>query len=578
VTDFLQEMISSADPFAKDANRMDVTVLEAIDQGAARIDTEFADQPATEGAVRYAIGWAYFNLGAYEKAEPHLRRALLLQRQSETDLSANTAQTYWALARALQEQKTYAEADSLLLTLHSLLHNAPEELEPFRRSALMSLGFGSMLQGKYERAAGFYEQVLPLLGTEPSDALGQALHAYGVTQSNLGHKAAAESLYRASLAVKREFWGPEHPDVAECMGSLAYLLKEREACEEAIELGRESLTMNVRLVGHGHPFTEGSVQLLARILQAQGRHEESQRVLVEFLEEREALFGTADSRLITTLTELGYLARQRKEYEDADRWTRRALAIARETYGDDHAETGWCVRALAHLALARGHHAEAETLHRTGLEIYRKAYGNESSRVAACLHDLALRLQAREAWSEAEPLWHEAAEIRRHALGEDSQLFRAAINNLGFVRLKQEKYADAEPALRDALSATQRSSTASESDLIPIKTNLARSLAHQGKHTPAATLFAEVLEALPAAFPEGPFSGIARGYYGESLMLAGRYAEAEEVLLAAFDDLEAMLGAGHERTKTIAGFLAELYAAWGRAEQEAEWRAVARGE
>jgi Tfp pilus assembly protein PilF len=69
---------------------------------------------------------------------------------------------------------------------------------------------------------------------------------------------------------------------------------------------------------------------------------------------------------------------------------------------------------------------------------------------------------------------------------------------------------------------------------------------------------------LPSAFPKGPVAGIARGYYGEFLTLAGKYEEAEQVLSAALADLKSKLGPEHPRTTVVAGFLADLQQARSR--------------
>jgi hypothetical protein len=56
----------------------------------------------------------------------------------------------------------------------------------------------------------------------------------------------------------------------------------------------------------------------------------------------------------------------------------------------------------------------------------------------------------------------------------------------------------------------------------------------------------------------------------------GRFAEAERLLLNAHARLEREFGAAHTRATTVASRLVELYVAWKRPEQAAEWRGKAQ--
>jgi len=75
-------------------------------------------------------------------------------------------------------------------------------------------------------------------------------------------------------------------------------------------------------------------------------------------------------------------------------------------------------------------------------------------------------------------------------------------------------------------------------------------------------------------FPQDDWStGAAESLLGASLVAMRRYSEAEKVLLAARGDLEALPQPPKvDITKTIARLI-ELYAAWGKRDQAAMYRA-----
>ena len=60
---------------------------------------------------------------------------------------------------------------------------------------------------------------------------------------------------------------------------------------------------------------------------------------------------------------------------------------------------------------------------------------------------------------------------------------------------------------------------------------------------------------------------------GAILTKLGRHDEAETFLLEAHRGLVDSSGSDHVRTLTAAGYLVELYEAWGKPDQAAEWRA-----
>ena len=90
INEFLQAMLASPDP----ANMgKEVTVLQVLDRAGRLLENDQSTDPPTRAAMENAIGGAYFGLGQFAEAEPHLKRAMELQ-----------------LAHAGPESLAYAEA------------------------------------------------------------------------------------------------------------------------------------------------------------------------------------------------------------------------------------------------------------------------------------------------------------------------------------------------------------------------------------------------------------------------------------------------------------------------------------
>src|SRR6185295_1498737 len=81
------DLLAAAAPSAARGQGKDVTMRQALDVAAERIDRasqgtgRFASEPLVEAGIRTAIGSTYSSLGEFAAAEPHLRRALESRRR-----------------------------------------------------------------------------------------------------------------------------------------------------------------------------------------------------------------------------------------------------------------------------------------------------------------------------------------------------------------------------------------------------------------------------------------------------------------------------------------------------------------
>ena len=179
----------------------------------------------------------------------------------------------------------------------------------------------------------------------------------------------------------------------------------------------------------------------------------------------------------------------------------------------------------------------------------------------------------------------------------------ANLQNLGFIRFRQGRFEEAEALFEQEFAESrERERLNNKRDtphtMVWMKRNLAMVRVRMGQADPgrfagkldegeslARETLAQAIEELP---PGHWVIGHARGVVGVALTARGRYAEAEQALRQAHDEIKAGLNPEHEKARRIAGFLVELYEAWARSEPDAEasaahrasahaWRAVAAG-
>ena len=78
-------------------------------------------------------------------------------------------------------------------------------------------------------------------------------------------------------------WDPKHPSTLTSMSNLAQLLQAQWRLAEAEALAREALAGRRSTLGDAHPHTQGTHQLLQRLLTAQGKHREARVLKAAFL-------------------------------------------------------------------------------------------------------------------------------------------------------------------------------------------------------------------------------------------------------------------------------------------------------
>ena len=77
-----------------------------------------------------------------------------------------------------------------------------------------------------------------------------------------GRQAEAEALSHSVLAMFRKLRGNEHPEVAEALANLGYVLSEGRKLDEAETAARESLALRRKLLDPGHPdIAKGLLEL-----------------------------------------------------------------------------------------------------------------------------------------------------------------------------------------------------------------------------------------------------------------------------------------------------------------------------
>ncbi len=179
-----------------------VTAEDLLDRASKKIDQRFPDRPVIAAAVHHVLGTAYTELGAFEKAQRHLDRAVSLRRAASGEDSADTVHSEIAAATLLARLEKFPEAE---VALKSAVNRARLILGP------------------------------------DDPALYSALNDLGTTYEGLDKGKEAVALLQEALAGRIRLLGPKHPHVLMTTSNLAQGYDRLGQTDKALQLSIDAL-------------------------------------------------------------------------------------------------------------------------------------------------------------------------------------------------------------------------------------------------------------------------------------------------------------------------------------------------
>jgi eukaryotic-like serine/threonine-protein kinase len=428
------------------------------------------------------------------------------------------------------------------------------------------------------------------------------LHATALTMNALGLFGRAEPTIESALSIRRETLGTDHAETLDSLATLAGVLVNRGAYARAIELYREASEGRRRLLGAGHPDTLSSLSGLAATLVQQGKLSDAEPVFREVLEgrrlaqgdlhpdtlravanmctvlqdlgrfdeaapychealdKRRATLGDEDAGTLISVDAMGSLLLGQGDLAGAEACYREAYETRRRVLGSEHMQTLRSINNLAATLTTLGRHEEAEPLYREALATRERVLGREHPDTMRAIGNMASALRAAGRLDEAEPYYVRSLEVRRRVLGDDHPATLHAMDTMATFLQDRGDLEGAEALLREAVDRSRRALGEDHPDALPLISHLGSVLRDRGQLDEADALGEAAVLRARAAYPRGHWN-TARylADHARTRMAQGRVAEAEQMLLEAHGLAEGLLGAGHERTRSVARDLAEAY-------------------
>jgi tetratricopeptide (TPR) repeat protein/DNA-binding XRE family transcriptional regulator len=296
------------------------------------------------------------------------------------------------------------------------------------------------LGGRYQEAEPHYLRALSMreqhLGPDHPE-VAQILNSLAILSRHQGRYREAEPHYLRALSIREQHLGPEHPEVARSLNSLAGLYWQQGKYAQAEPLLQRALSMREQHLGPDHPEVARSLNNLAMLSREQGRDAESERLLQRAVLILEQHLGADAPELTSPLGNLADLYREQGKHAEAERLLLRALQIREHAFAPDHPQVADSLYGLALLSQAQDKDQEAEALYQRALQIWQHALGSEHPEVAQALSGLASLAWKQGNDAEAEVLYQRVLTIREQQFGPHHPGTAETLSNLALLRQNQ---------------------------------------------------------------------------------------------------------------------------------------------
>jgi serine/threonine-protein kinase len=420
VSEFILDLFEEAKP---EKTRGEViTVQHLVDQGAARIEDELAEQPVVKARITRMLGNVYFTLGSYDQAETFFEQTIALQREHLGEVDPETATSLMNLAQAYGIKGKLDQARPLLDQALEIKETAlgPEHVEV--AMILVSLGVLNRIQGENQVALQQAERALKIyeVELEPNDIkIARLLNNLANLYRDDGRYDEADTALRRSLAIFEDKVGADHPQVAAVLNSLAKICEAKERFDEAESLSRRALAIREKVLGAGHPLVAYSMRRLGSVRIEQGDLEEAETLISQALEVAETRMGPAHQLVAETLVPLAEVNRRQGNVRMAEQLVGRAVRILSGEFGEQDSSLIPGYRVLARVYADNQRMNQAVATLEQAMTISEQARGSDHPDSGCIAHELARLYRQQGQTDEARARYQQALAAHIRLLGDD---------------------------------------------------------------------------------------------------------------------------------------------------------------
>ena len=286
-------------------------------------------------------------------------------------------------------------------------------------------------------------------------------------------------VYLEQLTANKEVESLKHARVLDRLSEAMWRGgKERDPATR--DFAEEAVAIKRRLLDSNDPALSDSLLILSIVLRRNRQFTDARTTMTEALEIRKDHFGAQSIEVAEVLHSLALIAKYQNDRTLYESSLERAFAIRSSKLPANHLDTGKTAKELSMLRTGQGRFTEAMDLAKIALETFHTAFGEDHPFVANAHSAIGLVAKFQQSYSLADEAFLRAEEIHRRISGDDGRGLAGALTNLTFVREAMRDYEAVVRYGEEALSIYLRSMKESDTDLIPLHTNLGIAWLHLG--------------------------------------------------------------------------------------------------
>ena len=520
ISGFLSDLFDVSDP--ENSLGETITARELLDRGAREVEYGLEEQPGVQADMREEIGNVYRKLGLYDESEPLIRKSLEQRRELFGNVHQDVAESLASLGWLLVDQGKDDEAAEVFEMAQDIYGKLYGE-DDIRTIGMKSLlGRVYSLQRKDSLALVYleesYHEAKVILGEDNPELTGY-MGDLASGYKNYGKYDEAEEIMRNVLAIRKVAYGSQDPRVSGILYRLGRLMYVRRDLPQADSLLQASYDIDLQIYGPDHPMVANLLQNMAEVAKSQRDYSRADSLFRECLDIRLRAYGEEHPLIATTKDYIARILRRQKRYDEALVLHREALDLKIQLLGREHPSVGNTLNNIGRALQYVGDFEGALEVTGQALAIYNKATIRTNPNAATVRHNYAKLLKDVGRYEESAPLFEESIETQRIIVGPEHRRVMDELNNLGYVRHQLQQYDLAIAAYREELALRIKTSKPGYWRIGRVQRLLGQSLAAAGKYDEAEEMLISAVEHLE------PHRDEKKSAYEKSLKAAAEFFE-----------------------------------------------------
>lgn len=334
VAEFMTDVFRRANP--NETRGAEVTVRDALDAAAARIDRDLASEPRLRLSLMRKMGQSYSGLGLMPEALGLMERQVSVARNEFGETDAELARALEALGHVHHSMSKFTLAEQAFGEAELIRMRLGLEYDAEWVRLMHAIAGNLRAQQRFEDAIAYHKRAEAGARSLPESersTLGNVLQGFAFTYGESGNYANAERYAREALPLLEGAIYEGHDLYSNGLNTLGNILRRQFKLDEAEPLFRRFVARQTEILGENHFLVARAQNNLATLLRAKGDYRGAEQALLEALRIYESGREPDQLDLAVAHHNLAGVYRESGDFDHALKHADQAIAFKRNAVG-----------------------------------------------------------------------------------------------------------------------------------------------------------------------------------------------------------------------------------------------------